>query len=93
MAGKSDILEHVASNVEGISKKQAGEAFDAVFECIGNLLGDGERVSVPGLGSFTVAERAARTGRNPATGAPIQIAASKNVKFKIASDLKKAING
>ena len=92
MAGKADIIDHVASNVEGITKKQAGEALDAVVACIEGVLRNGGRVSIPGLGSFSVSERAARTGRNPATGATIQIAASKGVKFKPGKDLKDSIN-
>jgi DNA-binding protein HU-beta len=92
MAGKADIVDHVASNVEGITKKQAGDALDAVVEAIADNLKDGDRVSIPGLGSFSVADRAARTGRNPATGATIQIPASKAVKFKVAKDLKEDIN-
>ena len=92
MAGKADIVDHVADQVEGLTKKQAGEAADAVFEAITAHLTRGERVTVPSFGSFSVAERAARKGRNPATGEEIQIAASKNVKFKSGKDLKERVN-
>jgi DNA-binding protein HU-beta len=92
MAGKADIVDHVAGSVEGLTKKQAGEAVDATFECIAQHLKDGDRVSVPGFGSFSVSERAARQGRNPATGATIQIPASKNAKFKAGKDLKERLN-
>lgn len=93
MAGKADIVDQVAGSVDGITKKQAAEAFDVIFEAITDCLSDGDRVQVPGFGSFSVSERAARTGRNPATGETIQIAASKNVKFKSSKDLKEAVNG
>ena len=91
MAGKADIADRIADAV-GITKKQAAEAFDACFSAIVDCLGDGERVQVPGFGSFSVSERAARTGRNPATGATIRIPASKNAKFKPSKDLKEALN-
>ena len=93
MAGKADIGEHVANNVDGITKKQAGEALEAVFSAITQHLQDGDRVQISGFGSFTVNERAARQGRNPATGESIQIPASKNARFKPAKDLKEALNG
>lgn len=91
MAGKADIAERISDAV-GITKKQAAEAFDACFSAITDCLCDDERVQVPGFGSFSVSERAARTGRNPATGATIQIPASKNAKFKPSKDLKDALN-
>ena len=93
MAGKADIVEYVANNVGGINKKQAAEALDAVFAAITQHLEDGDRVQISGFGSFSVNERAARQGRNPATGESIQIPASKNARFKPAKDLKEALNG
>ena len=93
MAGKADIVEYIADNVEGISKKQANEAFESLVEVISMHLERGQRVQVPGLGSFTPSERAARTGRNPKTGEPISIPASKSVRFKAAKDLKSTVNG
>lgn len=93
MAGKSDIVEHVANEVEGLSKKQAADAFDAVFGAITDFLVDGDRVAIQSFGSFSISERAERQGRNPATGATITIPASKNVKFKPAKDLKEEVNG
>jgi DNA-binding protein HU-beta len=92
MAGKADIVDYVANSVDGITKKQAGEAVDAATESIADYLKKGERVQIGGFGTFSVAERSARKGRNPATGATIQIAASKNVKFKPASTLKDSMN-
>lgn len=91
MAGKADLADHVANSVD-LSKKQASDAVDAVFGAIASYLEKGDRVQVSGFGSFSVSERAARTGRNPATGESIQIAASKNAKFKAAKDLKESLN-
>ena len=93
MAGKADIVDYVADNVEGISKRQANDAFESVIEAICMHLEKGDRVQVPGLGSFAISERAARTGRNPKTGESIKIAASKNVRFKAGKDLKDSVNG
>lgn len=91
MAGKSDIVDAVA-DAAGLTKKQAGDAFGAVFEAISDHLGNGERVQVPGFGSFTVSERAARTGINPATKQPMHIPASKGVRFKPGKELKETVN-
>lgn len=91
MAGKADIVDYVA-DATGLTKKQAAEAFDAVFDSITDVLVDGDRVQVPSFGSFSVSERAARQGRNPATGETIHIPASKNAKFKAGKDLKEALN-
>ena len=92
MAGKTDIMDAVANKVEGITKAQATAAFDAIFDCITDYLKTGDRVQIGGFGSFSVSERAARKGRNPATGASINIPASKNVRFKAASTLKDSVN-
>ena len=91
MAGKADLADHVANSVD-LTKKEASEAVDAVFDAIESYLKDGDRGLVSGFGSFSVAERAARTGRNPATGESIQIPASKNAKFKAAKNLKESLN-
>jgi DNA-binding protein HU-beta len=93
MAGKADIVDYIADNVEGISKKQAQQAFESLIEVIAMHLEKGDRVQVPGLGSFAVSARAARTGRNPKTGETIKINASKNVRFKVGKDLKDSLNG
>lgn len=92
MAGKADIVDRVADTVGEITKKQAGEAFDAVFDTIARQLRRGERVQVPGFGSFSVSKRAARQGRNPKTGETIRIRASKGVRFKIGKELKEKLN-
>lgn len=91
MASKADLVEHVA-NATGSTKKAAGEAFDAVFEAITKAVRKSDRVSVPGFGSFSISKRAARKGRNPATGATITIKASKSVRFKAGKELKDKVN-
>ncbi|HEX6203141.1 MAG TPA: HU family DNA-binding protein [Thermoanaerobaculia bacterium] len=91
MAGKLDIVNTVVGRVDGLSKKQATDAFDAIFDTIAELLDRGERVQITSFGSFSVSERAAREGRNPATGQKIQIAASRNPKFKPARELKDSL--
>jgi DNA-binding protein HU-beta len=93
MAGKADIVDYIADNVEGISKRQANQAFESMIEAISMHLEKGDRVQVPGFGSFSVSERAARTGRNPKTGQSIKIAASKNVRFKTGKGLKDSLKG
>ena len=92
MAGKADIVDHVAGAVDGLTKQQAGEAFEAVIDAITRGLKKGDRIQIPGFGSFSVSKRAARKGRNPATGATISIKASKNARFKAGKDLKEALN-
>ncbi len=91
MAGKADIVDQIAAGAD-LTKKQAGEAFDAALGAIRSALSNGERVQLPGFGSFNVSHRKARTGRNPATGASIFIPASNNVRFKAGKDLKAAVN-
>ncbi|MCH9647416.1 MAG: HU family DNA-binding protein [Deltaproteobacteria bacterium] len=93
MAGKADIVDAVADAVEGLTKSQAAGAFEAVFEAISDSLSNGERVGVPGFGSFSISERAERTGRNPKTGEAMTIKASKNVRFKAGKQLKDTVNG
>lgn len=92
MAGKADIVDNIATHV-GISKKQAAEAFDTVFESITASLKNEERVQLPGFGSFSTGRTKARTGRNPSTGEPIDIPESVKVKFKMGKELKEAVNG
>ena len=92
MAGKADIVDCVANSVEGITKGQAGDAVDAVFECITGFLAEagpsGSGVSVPGFGVY----KAERTGRNPQTGEKIIIKAHNAVRFRPAKALKDAVN-
>jgi DNA-binding protein HU-beta len=92
MAGKADLVNSIADSVEGLTRRQATEALEAVFAAIVDALRNGESARVPGFGSFAVSERAARKGRNPATGESISIKASKSVRFKVGKELKEAIN-
>lgn len=92
MATKTDLIDAV-SDICDVSKAEAGRAVDAVFMTITNNLTKGEDVRLTGFGSFSVANRKARKGRNPQTGAEIQIAASKQAKFKAGENLKGAVNG
>lgn len=78
---KTDLIKAVASN-RGITQSDATAVVDVVFANIHSALKSGGKVSIHGFGTFSTKERAARTGRNPATGASIQIAASTSVKFK-----------
>ena len=91
MAGKADVISEIAEQA-GISKKEATAAYDAFVNYITDTCQRGERCSVPGLGSFAVSDRKARTGRNPRTNETIQIPASRNVRFKAGKDLKTSLN-
>ena len=76
----------------GLSKKDAEAALKAFTETVADELKKGEKIALVGFGTFEVSERAAREGRNPQTGAPMKIAASKAPKFKAGKALKDAIN-
>lgn len=75
-----------------ISKAAAGRAVDAVFDGIAGSLKGGDSVTLVGFGTFSVSDRAARSGRNPRTGETIQIKASRMPKFKAGKALKDAVN-
>lgn len=87
-----DLKSAVAAGA-GLSKAQTDQALSAFIEHVQTALGQGGKISLPGVGQFEVAERAARQGRNPQTGEPIAIPASKAVKFKAGKALKDAVNG
>lgn len=89
---KRVIVEAVASEA-GVNLGVAEAAVDAVVGAISGALAQGDKVVIPGFGTFEVRERAARTGRNPQTGEALQIAASKAAAFKPASALKQAVAG
>lgn len=89
---KSELIEAIAESAD-ISKAAAGRAIDAVVESVTNALKNGDQVTLIGFGTFSVKDRAARTGRNPQTGAEIQIAAAKIPSFKAGKGLKDAVNG
>ena len=85
---KAELIAAVAENAE-LTKKDAEKAVKAFIEVVTD---EGEKVQVVGFGTFEVAERAAREGRNPHTGEPMPIAASKAPKFKAGKALKDALN-
>jgi DNA-binding protein HU-beta len=88
---KLELVDHVAKTAD-VTKAVAGAAVDAALEGIAKALTDGDEVRLVGFGTFSVAERAATVGRNPATGEQIEIAASRNAKFKPSANLKAALN-
>lgn len=88
---KQDLVSSVADS-SGLSKADAGKAVDATFEAITNSLKKGGDCRLVGFGTFSVAQRKASTGRNPRTGEPMQIPASKQPKFKAGKALKDACN-
>lgn len=88
---KSELIDAIAESAD-LSKASAGRALDAVVEAITGALKADDSVSLVGFGTFSVKERAARTGRNPQTGAPIEIAAAKIPSFKAGKALKDACN-
>ena len=88
---KSELIDQIAGEAD-LSKAEAGRALDALLRAIANSLIDGEPVSLIGFGTFQVRERAARSGHNPATGAAIQIPASRTAAFKPGKALKDALN-
>jgi DNA-binding protein HU-beta len=91
VSNKSDLIEAIAKSAD-ISKAAAGRALDATVEAIKKSLKKGEDVSLVGFGTFYVGKRAARTGRNPRTGAAIKIKAAKVPKFRAGKGLKDAVN-
>lgn len=88
---KADFVNAVADAAE-LSKSDAAKALDGIIKVIRKTLKGGDDVSLVGFGTFTVRKRAARTGRNPQTGATIKIKASKVPAFKAGKALKDALN-
>lgn len=88
---KNDLIASVAS-ATGLDRKDAGRAVDGMLTAITDALKDGAEVRLAGFGTFTVAERAASKGRDPRTGAEIEIGASKQAKFRPSKTLKDALN-
>jgi len=88
---KAELIEAIAAESK-LTKADAGRAIDATISAITKSLKKGDNVVLVGFGSFSVAKRAARTGRNPQTGKVLKIAAKKVAKFKAGAELKKAVN-
>ena len=88
---KGDLTNYVAEST-GLTKVQASAAIDAVLDGIKDSLTKNDKAAFVGFGTFSVSDRAARTGKNPATGKAIQIPAMKVVKFKPGQGLKDSVN-
>lgn len=88
---KSELVASVAEQA-GLTKKDAEKAVNAIFASVQDALVKGEKVQIIGFGTFEVRTRAARKGRNPQTGKPLNIPASNNPVFKAGKALKDAVN-
>ncbi|MES2589113.1 MAG: HU family DNA-binding protein [Bacteroidota bacterium] len=88
---KSELIDAMASE-SGLTKADAKKALEGFVTATSGALKTGDRISLVGFGSFSVSERAARTGRNPQTGKEIKIAAKKVIKFKAGADLTEKVN-
>jgi DNA-binding protein HU-beta len=89
---KTELIEYMAKDAD-LSKAAAARALDAMIDGVRKTLKKGGTVSLVGFGTFAVGKRAARTGRNPQTGATIKIKAAKVPKFRAGKGLKDALNG
>ncbi|MCA9308481.1 MAG: HU family DNA-binding protein [Patescibacteria group bacterium] len=87
---KGDLIKAVADKA-GLTQVDTGRVLDALVEVVTDALSRGEKVTFTGFGTFEVRHRAARMGRNPQTGAPLQIAAGKTPAFKAGKGLKDAV--
>lgn len=87
---KAEFVAAVAEKA-GMKKTDAAQAVQAVLEVVSGALQSGDKISITGFGTFSVSERAARTGRNPQTGKAIKIAAARVPKFKAGATLKAAV--
>jgi len=88
---KSELIDRIAASSD-LPKASAGRALDAMIGTVSDALKDGDQVVLVGFGTFSVKDRAARTGRNPQTGDPIDIPAAKIPSFKAGKALKDAVN-
>lgn len=88
---KADLVEKVQAAHSGLSKRQVALVVETVFDHLARGIRKDKRFSMPGFGTFVVKRRAGRVGRNPQTGAEIQIAPTKTIGFKPAPELKRAL--
>jgi len=91
VVNKSEVVQDVAG-AAGVSRQDVEKVIDAFFDTVRVAVGKGDRVAWPSFGSFSTTDRQARTGRNPRTGEPVPIAASRAVKFSASTALKTALN-
>ena len=89
---KSELVDAVYDAAGGVDKKHVATVVDSFIEVVERAVARGDKVTIPGFGAWSRTERAARTGRNPRTGEPVQIAASKGVKFSAGASFKSAVN-
>jgi DNA-binding protein HU-beta len=90
LVNKTELVEQIAQKAD-LSRRDAEQAVDAALRTIEEQLARGGEITLTGFGKFHVAERGARQGRNPQTGAPIQIAASRVPRFSAGSKLKESV--
>src|SRR3954452_8751629 len=88
---KGELVDAIANDAN-LSKADAEHAVNAFVSAVRTAVANGEKVALPGFGTFQQSHRAARTGMNPQTREPIQIAASKSVKFSVGTEFKKLVN-
>lgn len=88
---KAELIEAIATAAK-LSKAEAGRALDATVDSIAKSLKKGDKVSLNGFGTFSVAERSARTGRNPVNGTTVHIGMKKIAKFKAGTELTRRVN-
>lgn len=89
---KADLIERVYDELKKVSKTEAADLVNTVFDSLKSSLASGENVKISGFGNFVVKEKKPRTGRNPQTGEPITISGRKVINFKVSQILKKAVN-
>jgi integration host factor subunit beta len=89
---KSELIEQLSSNSEGLNKKEAEMIVNTIFGSIGEALAEGDRVEIRGFGSFTIRERDAREARNPKSGEIVKIPSKKTPFFKTGKELRSRVN-
>lgn len=92
MPGKTELVERIAFET-GMPKAHAARALEVMVDAVNEWLGSGERVAIPGLGSFYTSERPERQVRNPRTGAMTTVASSRAVRFRPGKELKETVKG
>jgi DNA-binding protein HU-beta len=92
LVNKGEVVEAIV-RASNLSKTDAESVLSAFVESVQSVVARGDKVTLPGFGTFAPSARKARTGMNPQTREPIQIAASKSVKFSVGSEFKKRVNG
>ena len=91
MPGKTELVERIAFET-GLPKAHAARAIEVAVDAVSEWLRAGEKVVIPGLGSFYTSERPAREVRNPRTGAPVHVAASRTVRFRPGKEIKDTVS-